>query len=92
MLNILASLEQIFVSLEMMEKTRIGVTLSSLSRRSDDVEIQQRANKLLKLWKARAKKAMRRRARRVETYGRNYADYELWTSRIATPGINEAKV
>ncbi|RLN86952.1 hypothetical protein BBJ28_00004030 [Nothophytophthora sp. Chile5] len=37
-------------------------------------EVQERARKLLRVWKSRAKKAMRRRARRVETYGRNFAD------------------
>ncbi|OWZ21564.1 Transcription elongation factor A protein 1 [Phytophthora megakarya] len=74
MLSILEALEQVFVSLEMLEKTHIGVALTRLSRRAESSEVQTRAKKLLKVWKNRAKKAMRRRARRVETYGRNYAD------------------
>ncbi|KAF1776544.1 Transcription factor IIS, N-terminal [Phytophthora cactorum] len=74
MLSILDALERLFISLEMLEKTRIGVALTRLSRRAESPEVQGRAKKLLKLWKTRAKKAMRRRKRRVETYGRNYAD------------------
>ncbi|CAI5730793.1 unnamed protein product [Peronospora destructor] len=74
MLRILEALEQVFISLEMLEKMRIGVTLTRLFRRAEDSEVQDRTKKLLKLWKARAKKAMRRRTRRVETYGRNYAE------------------
>lgn len=74
MLRILDALERLFVSLEMLEKTRIGVSLTRLSRRTESREVQDRAFKLLKVWKARAKKAMRRRARRVETYGRTYAE------------------
>ncbi|KAI9920033.1 hypothetical protein PsorP6_015664 [Peronosclerospora sorghi] len=74
LVTILEALEQLFISLEMLEKTRIGVTLTRVARRAEDVEVQSRANKLLKVWKTRAKKALRRRARRVETYGRNYAD------------------
>ncbi|CAI5700826.1 hypothetical protein KXD40_008765 [Peronospora effusa] len=74
MLRILEAVEPVFISLEMLEKTRIGVTLTRLYRRTKDVEVQERTKKLLKLWKARAKKAMRRRVRRVETYGRNYAE------------------
>lgn len=37
-------------------------------------DVRNRATLLLKVWKARAKKAMRRRARRVETYGRSFAE------------------
>ncbi|KAL4146006.1 hypothetical protein PRNP1_011879 [Phytophthora ramorum] len=74
MLVVLEALEQLFVSLEMLEKTRIGVALTRLSRRAGSTEVQERATKLLKVWKSRAKTAMRRRARRVETYGRNYAE------------------
>lgn len=37
-------------------------------------EIKVRAAQLLKTWKARAKKAARRRKRRVETYGRSFTD------------------
>ncbi|KAK1942470.1 hypothetical protein P3T76_005969 [Phytophthora citrophthora] len=74
MLSLLEALEQVFVSLEMLEKTKIGVALTRLSRRAQSDEVKERALKLLKVWKNRAKKAMRRRARRVETYGRNYAD------------------
>ncbi|GMF28206.1 unnamed protein product [Phytophthora lilii] len=74
MLSVLEALEQLFVSLEMLEKTRVGVALTRLSRRAEAPEVRDRAVKLLKVWKARAKKAMRRRARRVETYGRNFAD------------------
>ncbi|KAG7388980.1 hypothetical protein PHYPSEUDO_011443 [Phytophthora pseudosyringae] len=74
MLSLLDALEHVFVSLEMLEKTRIGVALTRLSRRAQSLEVQGRATKLLKMWKARAKKATRRRARRVETYGRNYAE------------------
>uniref|UniRef100_A0AAV1TEJ3 TFIIS N-terminal domain-containing protein n=1 Tax=Peronospora matthiolae TaxID=2874970 RepID=A0AAV1TEJ3_9STRA len=74
MLSILEALEQLFVSLEMLEKTRIGVALTRLFRRAEAPEVQCRAKKLLKQWKTRAKTAMRRRGRRVETYGRNYAD------------------
>ncbi|KAL4092807.1 hypothetical protein PRIC1_011798 [Phytophthora ramorum] len=74
MLVVLEALEQLFVSLEMLEKTRIGAALTRLSRRAESTEVQERATKLLKVWKSRAKTAMRRRARRVETYGRNYAE------------------
>jgi hypothetical protein len=74
MLSLLDALEQLFVSLEMLEKTRVGVALTRLYRRAESPEVQDRANKLLRVWKNRAKKAIRRRARRVETYGRNYAE------------------
>lgn len=74
MLSVLEALEKLFVSLEMLEKTFIGVALTRLFRRAEAAEVQCRAQKLLKQWKARAKTAMRRRVRRVETYGRNYAD------------------
>ncbi|CAI5739152.1 unnamed protein product [Hyaloperonospora brassicae] len=74
MLSVLEALAKLFVSLEMLEKTRIGVALTRLFRRAEDAEVQCRAQKLLKQWKARARTAMRRRVRRVETYGRNYAD------------------
>ncbi|KAG7399405.1 hypothetical protein PHYBOEH_008919 [Phytophthora boehmeriae] len=74
MMSVLEALEQVFVSLEMLEKTRIGVTLTRLTRRADSDEVKERARNLLRAWKSRAKKAMRRRARRVETYGRNFAD------------------
>lgn len=37
-------------------------------------QVKQKAQRLLKVWKQRAKKAMRRRTKRVETYGRNFAD------------------
>ncbi|CEG42330.1 transcription elongation factor a protein 1 [Plasmopara halstedii] len=74
MLNILHTLEHLFVSLEMLEKTHIGVSLTRLSRRTESHEVHDRAQKLLKVWKTRAKMAMRRRARRVEMYGRNYAE------------------
>ncbi|TDH70041.1 hypothetical protein CCR75_005178 [Bremia lactucae] len=74
MLSILDALERLFMSLEMLEKTRIGISLTRLLRRSDSKEVQYRATKLLVVWKATAKKAIRRRARRVDTYGRNYAE------------------
>ncbi|ETN14448.1 hypothetical protein PPTG_07497 [Phytophthora nicotianae INRA-310] len=74
MLSILGALEQLFISLEMLEKTSIGVALTRLSRRAESPEVQDKAKKLLKVWKNTAKKAMRRRKRRVETYGRNYAE------------------
>ncbi|KAI9985269.1 hypothetical protein PInf_004595 [Phytophthora infestans] len=74
MLSILDALEQLFISLEMLEKTRVGAALTRISRRAESPEVQDRANKLLKVWKKRAKKAMRRRKRRVNTYGRNYAE------------------
>ncbi|EGZ07932.1 hypothetical protein PHYSODRAFT_526167 [Phytophthora sojae] len=74
MLSVLEALEQLFISLEMLEKTRVGVALTRLSRRAEAPEVQDRARKLLKVWKARAKKATRRRARRVGTYGRNFAE------------------
>ncbi|KAE9315916.1 hypothetical protein PF008_g19134 [Phytophthora fragariae] len=73
-LSVLEALEQLFISLEMLEKTRVGVALTRLSRRAEAPEVQERAQKLLKVWKTRAKKAIRRRARRVETYGRNFAE------------------
>ncbi|DBA02241.1 TPA: hypothetical protein N0F65_007651 [Lagenidium giganteum] len=70
-LGILHELEQHFISLEMLEKTRIGVSLTRAMRRSDSEEVKQKACCLLKEWKRRAKKAMRRRQRRVRMFGRN---------------------
>ncbi|GAB9473325.1 hypothetical protein Gpo141_00010479 [Globisporangium polare] len=74
MASILDALEQHYISLEMLEKTRIGVSLSRMQRRAESEDVRNRATLLLKVWKARAKKAMRRRARRVETYGRSFAE------------------
>uniref|UniRef100_K3X5J6 TFIIS N-terminal domain-containing protein n=1 Tax=Globisporangium ultimum (strain ATCC 200006 / CBS 805.95 / DAOM BR144) TaxID=431595 RepID=K3X5J6_GLOUD len=74
MMSVLNALEKHYISLEMLEKTRIGVSLSRLQRRTESEEVRTRATLLLRTWKVRAKKAMRRRAKRVETYGRNFAD------------------
>ncbi|TYZ51418.1 hypothetical protein PybrP1_012117 [[Pythium] brassicae (nom. inval.)] len=75
MLRVLLALErEHFVSLEILEKTRIGVSLTRLQRRAEDDDVRARATLLLREWKVRAKKALRRRARRVETFGRNFAD------------------
>lgn len=73
-LSVVAVLETVFISLEMLEKTRIGVALTRVSRRTESDEVKDRATKLLRVWKSRAKRAMRRRSRRVETYGRNFAE------------------
>ncbi|RLN52028.1 hypothetical protein BBJ29_009508 [Phytophthora kernoviae] len=42
MISVLEALDQVFVSLEMLEKTRIGVTLTRLTRRAESGEKRER--------------------------------------------------
>ncbi|KAF0691884.1 Aste57867_16968 [Aphanomyces stellatus] len=60
-----------FISLELLEQTDIGKALVRLYRRTESDVVREQAKQMLRKWKRTALDGLRRRQKRVETFGRN---------------------
>ncbi|ETW03408.1 hypothetical protein H310_04876 [Aphanomyces invadans] len=70
---LLHELDGRFISLELLEQTDIGKALVRLYRRTDSDTTREQARQMLRKWKRTAVDGLRRRNKRVETFGRNMA-------------------
>lgn len=74
---VINKLEKQFVSLEVLEDTKIGIVLRKMIRRVRDTDSENvndvvpQANAILRKWKNTAKVAMDRRKRRLAMFGKS---------------------
>jgi len=73
MAQMVKSIEERFISLELLEQTKIGHALVQMRYRAENEEVKASILQLERKWKETALAAWKRRQKRVEIFGRNMA-------------------